>query len=60
MNAKLLFPEPDPSIDPSIEEEEKRNDTKATKVIEKEIESPRCYDVMTLLSNFDSKRYVCH
>ena len=56
MNTKLLSPEPDPSI----EEEEERNDTKATKDLEQEIECPRCYDVMTLSSNFDSIGYVCH
>jgi transposase-like protein len=56
MNTKLLSPEPDPSI----EEEEERNDTKAAKDLEQEIECPRCYDVMTLSSNFDSIRYVCH
>ncbi|HEY7570442.1 MAG TPA: hypothetical protein VH796_03650 [Nitrososphaeraceae archaeon] len=55
MNTKLLFPEPDPSI----EEKEKRNDTKAAKDIELEIECPRCYDVMILSSNFDSISYVC-
>jgi hypothetical protein len=54
MNIKLLSPEPDPSI----EEEEDRNDTKA-KDIEQEIECPRCYDVMTLSSNFDNIGYVC-
>ena len=37
MNTKLLSPEPDPSI----EEEEKRNDTKEAKDIEQEIECPR-------------------
>jgi hypothetical protein len=55
MNTKLLSPEPDPSK----EEEEERNDTKAAKDIEQEIECPRCYDVMTLSSNFDSIGYVC-
>lgn len=56
MNTKLLFPEQDPSI----EGKEKRNDTKAAKDIEQGIECPRCYDVMTLSSNFDSIGYVCH
>ena len=45
MNTKLLSPEPDPSI----EEEEKRNDTKAAKDIEQEIECPRslrCHDIV--------------
>jgi hypothetical protein len=55
MNTKLLSPEPDPSI----EEEEDRNDTKA-KDIEQEIECSRCYDVMTLSSNFDNIGYVCN
>jgi len=56
MNTKLLSPEPDTSI----EEKQERNDTKAAKDIEQEIECPRCYNVMTLSSNFDSIRYVCH
>jgi len=55
MNTKLLSPE----SDPSIEKEEKRNYTKAAKDIEQETECPRCYDVMTLSSNFDSIGYVC-
>jgi hypothetical protein len=56
MNTKLLSREPDPSI----EKEEKRNDTKAAKDIEQEIECPRCYYLMTLSSNFNSIGYVCH
>jgi hypothetical protein len=55
MNTKLLSPEPDPRV----EEEEERNDSKAAKDIAQEIECPRCYDVMTLSSNFDSLGYVC-
>ena len=51
MNTKLLSPEPDPSI----EDEEERNDTNAAKDIEQEIKCPRCYDVMTMSSNLDSK-----
>jgi DNA-directed RNA polymerase subunit RPC12/RpoP len=31
----------------------------STKDLEQEIECPRCYDVMTLSSNFDSLGYVC-
>jgi hypothetical protein len=56
MNTKLLFPE----SDPSIEKEENRNDTEAAKDIEQKIECPRCYDVMTLSSDFDNIGYVCH
>jgi hypothetical protein len=37
-----------------IEEEDK-----STKDLEQEIECPRCYDVMTLSSNFDSLGYIC-
>jgi hypothetical protein len=55
MNTKLLSPEPDPIV----KEEEERNDTKAANDIEQEIECPRCSDVMTLSSNFDSIGYVC-
>lgn len=55
MDTKLLSPEPDPSI----EDEEERNDTKAAKDIEQEIRCPRCYDGMTMWSDFDSIGYVC-
>lgn len=30
-----------------------------SKVIENEIECPRCYDIMTLCSDFDNLYYVC-
>ena len=29
-------------------------------IIENEIECPRCFDVMTLCSDFDSTYYVCN
>lgn len=32
---------------------------KIVREIESEIECPRCYDVMTLCSDFDSLHYVC-
>ncbi len=30
-----------------------------TEIIENEIECPRCYDVMTLCSDFDNLYYLC-
>jgi hypothetical protein len=30
-----------------------------TKEIEQEIECPRCFDIMTLSSEFDSLGYIC-
>jgi len=33
---------------------------KIRREIESEIECPRCYDVMTLCSDFDSLYYVCY
>jgi hypothetical protein len=56
VNTKLLSHEPDPSVE---EEERSYTNTTAAKDIEQEIECPRCYDVMTLSSNFDSLGYVC-
>jgi hypothetical protein len=52
MGTELLSPEVK-SDSQDIEEE------KSTKDLEQEIECPRCYDVMTLSSNFDSLGYVC-
>ena len=52
MITELLSPEVKSDLQ-DIEED------KSTKDIEQEIECPRCYDVMTLSSNFDSLGYVC-
>jgi hypothetical protein len=52
MSTELLSPEVK-SDSQGIEEE------KSTKDLEKEIECPRCYDVMILSSNFDRLGYVC-
>jgi hypothetical protein len=40
-------------------QEEHRNEGQLMKNIEQEIECPRCYDVMTLSSDFDKLLYVC-
>jgi hypothetical protein len=52
MSTELLSPEVESDLQ-DIEED------KSTKNLEQEIECPRCYDVMTLSSNFDSIGYVC-
>jgi hypothetical protein len=52
MSTELLSPEVESELH-DIEED------KTTKDLEQEIECPRCYDVMTLSSNFDSIGYVC-
>jgi hypothetical protein len=52
MSTELLSPEVK-SDSQDIEED------KSTKDLEQEIECPRCYDVMTLSSNFDNLGYVC-
>jgi hypothetical protein len=52
MSIELLSPEIKLDLE-NIEEDKSSND------LEQEIECPRCYDVMTLSSNFDSLGYVC-
>jgi hypothetical protein len=52
MSTKLLSPEVQSDLQ-NVEED------KSTKDLEQEIECPRCNDVMTLSSNFDSIGYVC-
>jgi hypothetical protein len=39
--------------------QEKEEDKEISEYIEQEIECPRCYDIMTLKSNFDSFCYFC-
>jgi hypothetical protein len=40
-------------------EEENKNEDQITKNMEQEIECPRCYNVMTLSSDFDRLGYFC-
>ena len=40
-------------------EKEEENDDQIVKEVETETECPRCYDVMTLSSDFDKLLYVC-
>jgi hypothetical protein len=40
-------------------EEENHDDDQTLKNMEQEIECPRCYDIMTLSSNFDRLGYIC-
>ena len=53
MNIKLQTP----AADLHLQDEEKSDDR--LKNIEQEIECPRCYDVMTLASDFDRLGYTC-
>jgi hypothetical protein len=46
-----------PAADLHLQDEEKGDDR--LKNIEQEIECPRCYDVMTLSSDFDRLGYTC-
>jgi hypothetical protein len=52
MSTELLSPEVESDL-------QKVEEDKSTKDLEQEIECPRCNDVMTLSSNFDSIGYVC-
>jgi hypothetical protein len=47
-----------PAEDLHLQDEEESDDR--LKNIEQEIECPRCYDVMTLSSDFDRLGYTCH
>jgi len=44
---------------PQIEEEEQQQKQEIVTDIEHEIDCPRCYDTMTLRSDFDSLYYFC-
>ena len=55
MSTELLSPE----IDLDLQKKEEENDDQIMKNIETEIECPRCYDIMTLSSEFDRLLYVC-
>jgi hypothetical protein len=46
-----------PAADLHLQDEEKSDDR--LRNIEQEIECPRCYDVMTLSSDFDRLGYTC-
>jgi hypothetical protein len=54
MTTELLFPE----IDHDLQRKEE-NDDQVLKNVEQEIECPRCYDIMTLSSDFDRLLYIC-
>jgi hypothetical protein len=56
MSTKLQSPEVDGDLQ---KEEENENEDQITKNMEQEIECPRCYDVMTLSSDFDRLGYFC-
>ena len=54
MTTELLSPEMENDL-----ENEGENGDQTVKEIETEIECPRCYDIMTLSSDFDKLLYVC-
>jgi uncharacterized protein (DUF983 family) len=54
MSTELLSPEIEVELDSQDVEEDK-----TVKDIEREIECPRCYDVMALSSEFDKLLYFC-
>jgi hypothetical protein len=56
MSTELLSSEVD--LDIQIEEEN-HDDDRTLKNMEQEIECSRCYDIMTLSSNFDRLGYIC-
>jgi hypothetical protein len=53
MTTELVSPEVE------LEVQEVEEEDKTIKDIEQEIECPRCYDVMTLSSDFDRLGYTC-
>jgi hypothetical protein len=56
MSIELLSSEVDLDI---LIEEENHGDDQTLKDMEQELECPRCYDIMTLSSDFDKLGYVC-
>jgi hypothetical protein len=59
MSNELLSPELEFDVQDSEEDEEINHDDDQTlKNMEQEIECPRCYDIMTLSSNF-GLGYIC-
>jgi cytochrome c-type biogenesis protein CcmH/NrfF len=45
-------------VDDDLQKEEE-NEDQIMKNIEQEIECPRCFDTMTLSSDFDKLEYIC-
>ncbi len=54
MSTELLSAE----VELNLQQEEE-NDDQVLKNVEQEIECPRCYDIMTLSSDFDKLLYIC-
>jgi hypothetical protein len=67
MSEKMLLQQPQQQqqqADPSLlqykkETEDDKGERKMLQDLEQEIECPRCYDIMSLSSNFDSMCYFC-
>jgi hypothetical protein len=60
LEVERLSPELEFDVQDSEEDEEINHDDDQTlKNMEQEIECPRCYDIMTLSSNFDRLGYIC-
>lgn len=55
MSAELISPE----VELDVQEVQEEKEDKTIKDIKQEIECPRCYDVMTLSSDFDKLLYFC-
>jgi hypothetical protein len=58
MNKKLLL-ETQSRLSPELEEIREEENNQMNRNIEQEIECPRCYDIMTLSSEFDRLGYFC-
>ncbi len=56
MSTELLSSEENLDIQ---NEDGNHDDDRTLKSVEQEIECPRCYDIMTLSSNFDRLGYIC-
>jgi hypothetical protein len=56
MSAELLSSEVNLDIQ---NEDENHDDDRTFKSMEQEIECPRCYNIMTLSSDFDKLGYIC-
>ena len=59
MSKELLIVQQAEDVDTLQNEEDEKKQT-LIKDIDKEIECPRCYDMMILSSDFDRIGYFCH
>jgi hypothetical protein len=59
MSTELLSSKVDLEIQNEDENHDDGHDDQTLKNMEQEIECPRCYDIMTLSSDFDRLGYIC-